>query len=388
MINPLNYHPFSEIIEQSYQDFYSPEDYLPSFDEKYYDSSLYLGLPPPDLAIIWKNDVEKNNEPYIDKVEMEIESENKPKQKELFKTNQIIIPQEPFLENKINTKLLLMNKRKKIELDKDCHHIVIERIRLELKTNSKKRIRGLKLTAEIISNEGRRKKCALRKDIMISGIINMCSNSLILTINKIINAVYDKEQKKKILISINLSKDKSDQIIKKIDYQKYKEHKKTMNDYLKLLSLTIGQYLSREISRKHKEKNYPKNYNEIVVGNILKDENNNEIFKFLFNCLKYEDWVDIFIYKKELEDFDEYNSLDENKRKIIKENLARLDNYIYKIYKKDNDKTANDKIYFHSFCLYIYNLKTYLSLKEKRVRKKLKNNTSCEYSDSKIVRNV
>ena len=370
MNNPLNYHPFSEIIEQSYQDFYSPEAILPSFEEKYYDSSLYLGLPPPELAIIWKNDVEKNNEQYIDKVEMEIESENKSKQKELFKTNQIIIPQEPFLENKINTKLLLMNKRKKIELDKDCHHIVIERIRLELKTNSKKRIRGLKLTAEIISNEGRRKKCALRKDIMISGIINMCSNSLILTINKIINAVYDKEQKKKILISINLSKDKSDQIIKKIDYQKYKEHKKTMNDYLELLSLTIGQYLSRELSSKFKENNYPKNYNEIVMNNILKDENNNEIFKFLFNCLKYEDWVDIFIYKKELEDFDEYNSLDENKRKIIKENLARLDNYIYKIYKKDNDKTANDKIYFHSFCLLIYNLKTYLSLKEKRVRKK------------------
>ena len=377
MINPLNYHPFSEIIEQSYQDFYSPEDSLPSFDEKYYDSSLYLGLPPPDLAIIWKNDVEKNNEPYIDKVEMEIESENKPKQKELFKTNQIIIPQEPFLENKINTKLSLMNKRKKIELDKDCHHIIIERIRLELKTNSKKRIRGLKLTAEIISNEGRRKKCDLRKDIMISRIINMCSNSLILTINKIINAVYDKEQKKKILISINLSKDKSEQIIKKIDYQKYKEHMKTMNDYLKLLSLTIGQYLSRELSSKFKEKNYPKNYNEIVMNNILKDENNNEIFKFLFNCLKYEDWVDIFIYKKELEDFDEYNSLDENQRKIIKENLDRLDNYIYKIYKKDNDKTANDKIYFHSFCLLIYNLKTYLSLIEKRVRKKLENNTNC-----------
>ena len=370
MNNPLNYHPFSEIIEQSYQDFYSPEDYLPSFEEKYYDSSLYLGLPPPELAIIWKNDVEKNNEQYIDKVEMEIESENKPKQKELFKTNQIIIPQEPFLENKINTKLSLMNKRKKFELDKDCHHILIERIRLELKTNSKKRIRGLKLTAEIISNEGRRKKCALRKDIMISGIINMCSNSLILTINKIINAVYDKEQKKKILIFINLSKDKLEQIIKKIDYQKYKEHKKTMNDYLKLLSLTIGQYLSRELSSKFKENNYPKNYNEIVMNNILKDENNNEIFKFLFNCLKYEDWVDIFIYKKELEDFDEYNSLDENQRKIIKENLDRLDNYIYKIYKKDNDKTANDKIYFHSFCLLIYNLKTYLSLKEKRVRKK------------------
>ena len=59
MINPLNYHPFSEIIEQSYQDFYSPEDYLPSFDEKYYDSSLYLILPLPELAIIWKNALEK-----------------------------------------------------------------------------------------------------------------------------------------------------------------------------------------------------------------------------------------------------------------------------------------------------------------------------------------
>ena len=378
MNNPLNYHPFSEIIEQSYQDSYSPEAYLPSFEEKYYDSSLYLGLPPPELAIIWKNTYEKKNESYNDKVEMEIESENKPKQIQLFKTSQILRAQEPFLENKINIKLSLINKRKKIELDKDCHNILIERIRLELKSNSKKRIRGLKLTTVIICNKGRRKKCDLRKDIMISRIINMCSNSLTLTINRIINAVYDKNQKNKIFISINLPKEKSEQIIKKIDYQKFKEHKKSMNDYLDLLSLTIGQYFSRELSSKYKEKNYPKNYNEIVMENILKDENNNEIFKFLFNCLKYEDWVDIFIYKKELENFDEYNSLNENQRKIIKENLDRLDNFIYKNDKKDKEKTANDKIYFHSFCLLIYNLKTYLSLKEKRVRKKkLENNTNC-----------
>ena len=206
----------------------------------------------------------------------------------------------------------------------------------------------------------------------------MCSNSLTLTINRIINAVYDKNQKNKIFISINLPKEKSEQIIKKIDYQKFKEHKKSMNDYLDLLSLTIGQYFSRELSSKYKEKNYPKNYNEIVMENILKDENNNEIFKFLFNCLKYEDWVDIFIYKKELENFEEYNSLNENQRKIIKENLDRLDNFVYKNDKKDKEKTANDKIYFHSFCLLIYNLKTYLSLKEKRVRKKkLENNTNC-----------
>ena len=128
MNNPQNYHPFSENIKQSNQDSDSPEGYLPSFKEKYYDSSLYLGLPPPELAIIWKNTYEKKNESYNDKVEMEIESENKPKQIQLFKTSQILRTQEPFLENKINIKLSLINKRKKIELDKDCHNILIERI--------------------------------------------------------------------------------------------------------------------------------------------------------------------------------------------------------------------------------------------------------------------
>ena len=73
---------------------------------------------------------------------------------------------------------------------------------------------------------------------------------------------------------------------------------------------------------------------------------------------------------------DEYNLLEENQIKIIKVNLDRFDNYIYKNDKKDNSKTANDRIYFHSFCLLIYNLKRYLALKEKRVRKNGKSNTN------------
>ena len=108
----------------------------------------------------------------------------------------------------------------------------------------------------------------------------MCSNSLTLTINRIINAVYDKNQKNKIFISINLPKEKSEQIIKKIDYQKFKEHKKSMKNYLDLLSLTIGEYFQRKLTSKYKENIYPKNYNKIVKNNILKDENNNKIFKF------------------------------------------------------------------------------------------------------------
>ena len=84
--------------------------------------------------------------------------------------------------------------------------------------------------------------------------------------------------------------------------------------------------------------------------------------------MKIEDWLDIFIYQKKIKDFSEYNSLNEERQKVINQSLIRIDNYFEEIYK---DKEGNiDKSYFHCFLVLIYNLRRFLWISEKRNPKK------------------
>jgi hypothetical protein len=76
------------------------------------------------------------------------------------------------------------------------------------------------------------------------------------------------------------------------------------------------------------------------------------------------DWLDIFLYKKDLEDIEKFNSFYQKEK--IKESFEGIDLYIDKIlYKKDN-------IYFQCFALISYNLERFLILKEKRKTTKKK----------------
>ena len=124
--------------------------------------------------------------------------------------------------------------------------------------------------------------------------------------------------------------------------------------------MPIKNYLSHDISRKYSKNKYSTNYNEIVMNNILQNKENKNLFDFIFN-LKIEDWLNLFIYKKELKDFDEYNSLDKSQMQTIKDNLDRIDKVFEKIYEED-------KLYFHLFCLLIFNLRRYLTIKDNRNR--------------------
>ena len=175
---------------------------------------------------------------------------------------------------------------------------------------------------------------------MINRIKNMIHNSLIISINRLIK-------------SLQIDKD-----IKKINYN-LRVNKRKKNDNLDLLNCSIKDYLSNDISSKYNHNKYQNNYNDIVIDNLLLDNNNKDIFEFIFNHLKLEDWLDLFTYKKDLTDFNEYNSLDKIQKRVIKDNLVRIDKYLEKIYKED-------KIYFHIFCILIYNLKRYLTVGRNR----------------------
>lgn len=148
-------------------------------------------------------------------------------------------------------------------------------------------------------------------------------------------------------------------IIKENDYDiNINNTSKSYN--LKILNLTINNYLSNSLSRRFKK--IPSNYNKLIIKKLLNDEKNNDIFDFIFNYLKIEDWLDIYIYKKEIGDYISDNELNQIKINIIKENLIRIDDCLLEISK-------NNKLYFHCFSLMIYNFKRYFWKKEGRILK-------------------
>ena len=101
----------------------------------------------------------------------------------------------------------------------------------------------------------------------------------------------------------------------------------------------------------------------MIIKQLLLDDNNKDIFDFIFNHLKIEDWLNIFIYQKKFKDFVKYESLSGNKKNKIKESFIGIDVYFDKIYKSGDKK---GKIYFHCFMLMIYNFVRYIMIRESR----------------------
>ncbi len=302
-----------------------------------------------------------------------------------FQTN-IFIP-EPFMEQQINAKIrdMNMNKEQKekyfLETKEICDKINLVRDKIMLKPNKRRRHLKRKIMLEIKNKEesnetlktGRKKKSdgTIRfhnkyyLDNLFNKAKNMINKSLIEFINILINIIYSKEQIKRMFLELNIEKKKSNpklmKVIKDNQYDFIKDKKKS-SDILKLLTFTVKEYLCNELSTKYK--NLPNDYNEKVIEWILKDDNNKIIFDFIFNKLKIEDWVDIFLYNKKLKDCYFFNSLDLVTQKIIKENIIGIDYYFEEIY--SDNKGNIDKDYFHCFLLLIYNLRRYILIKEKR----------------------
>ena len=105
------------------------------------------------------------------------------------------------------------------------------------------------------------------------------------------------------------------------------------------------------------------------MANYISDKNkeNNNLFNFIFRELKIEDWLNIFIHQKELNDFAAFNSLENSQKNIVEKSLVRIEEYF--------DELLNEgDIYFYCFILLIYNFKRYFVIKQERRCKKLKDN--------------
>ena len=328
----------------------------------------------------------------IMKIDSSIDTDNKTKI--LFEVNTLI--PDPFLEYQINVIIRLMdiNKEQKekyyLETKEICDKIYLVRDKIMLKKNERRR--HLKRKNGVFENKnkdesnetikiGRKKKSdgSIRfhnkysLDNLFNKAKNMINKSLIEFINLLINYIYSREQIKTMFLELNIEKKKSKskliKVIKNNQYNFIKDKKKS-KDIIELFTLTVKEYLCNKLSIKYT--NLPNDYNEKVISLLLKDDNNKNLFDFIFNKLKIEDWVDIFLYQKKFKDYFGFNSMNKNNKKIIKENIIRIDYYFEEIY-LDNKGNA-DKTYFHCFLLLIYNLRRYIMIKEKRNCRKKQSN--------------
>ena len=142
---------------------------------------------------------------------------------------------------------------------------------------------------------------------------------------------------------------------------------------MNFLDFTLKDFFSNEIGTKYKS--LPIYYNKLIIDKLLedKDEDNNAIFNFVFECMTIEDWLNIFLHKQELENIvAKKKSLNDKQINLIKENITKIDDCIIDIYEKDKE-------YYHCFMLMIYNFRKYYSIKEPRNRKeKIEKNLSNE----------
>ena len=167
--------------------------------------------------------------------------------------------------------------------------------------------------------------------------------------------------RKNLLNKLNIPNNGAYTLIKDIDYQSIAK-KKTKKDNLYMLKLTINQFLSQKISTRYRSfkgeyEEFSQN-NKLIIDVLLEDKKNRAIFNFIFNKLNVGNFLDIFIYQKELNDFYDFNLLEEGEKNIIRNGLIRVDLLFNEI--KDE---AN---YLFCFILLIYNYKRYYLIKQSR----------------------
>ena len=188
--------------------------------------------------------------------------------------------------------------------------------------------------------------------------------SLLEFINELINSSFDEEKiKSYVKIMKNIKGDKEphkEDLIKDLNYKKTVDGtNKGIN--LKFFDLKLKDFLSIEISPKFST--YPNLSNKIVINEIIKNEKDNKILMFVLNDLTFEDYIDIYTHKKELNSF---KKLGKNELLFIQCRFIYVDELLEEIHKINNENN-----YFSRFVSILYNLKRWFFIKQERIRKKI-----------------
>ena len=203
-------------------------------------------------------------------------------------------------------------------------------------------------------------------DNMIKKIKSHLLDYLILFVNNILNSLFsDNKIKSYIKIMKNnksVNDPKKEDLIKHLDYNKImNKTEKQIN--LKFLKMPLKDFLSQDISEKYKT--LDKNTNKRIIEEILINENDNEIINCVFKRLTLGDWIDIFTYKKELENLEDLGFSNKENNKFIMDNFIRVDKLLEKIYDLHNGDN-----YFSRFIIILYNFERWFYIKIGRKRNK------------------
>ena len=255
------------------------------------------------------------------------------------------------------------------------YNTCIEKVKKDLNAKKDKRIRTNKIIKEKEEKNflGRKKKddVSIRthnkysSDNIICKIKTTIKKHLINFINNIIHFTYTEREIEQILNKLNLPQNRSSSIIKDIDYKSL-VNIKSKKDNLFLLKLSINEFLSQNVSTRYRtfNKDYEEysHINKSIIESFINDKEKQDLFQFVFNQINIGDFMDIFIYQKELNDFPFFNSLNEYKQMIIKKSLIRIE----VIFQEIKDEIS----YFFCFIFLIYNYRRYYLIKQERKRKK------------------
>lgn len=148
----------------------------------------------------------------------------------------------------------------------------------------------------------------------------------------------------------------------KLDYAYVNTLKR--EDEINLLDKTLREIFSLNISSKFKTK--PADYNEIIIDKILNRElcqNDYQTNEFVLN-IKYGEFIQLFIHKKNLEDLILFNSNISNiNYSKIKDNFPFVESLLNELLNQNGPE------YTCLFLTYLFNLKRSLTLKQVRVYK-------------------
>ena len=368
-----------------------PDSYNINEESSIDNDDIYKLYNPED--IFFRNDIIfKSVEYYLEnKYNVTTNKSGNSNSNETKNKFSVKIEYKPYFEKEINQIInKIINKmdlnkenNEKFLLDPNYNNIYIQNIKEILtKNNNIRRIN--KNQDNIIKKEekkngiGRKKKNDNSKsnhnkyipDNIVKKIKNRISDFLIEFINNLINSIYNTNEINKILLNLNLHKfelKNQKKIIKKIEH-KFSANLTKKEDNLKLLNSTLKEYLSNKISTKYV--NYKENQNELIISKLLEDDENKDIFKFVFQELKIEDWLQIYTHQKNIDDYIYRYNLNKKESKIKKsiEGIERIEKYLKKLITLENENDG--KLYYHCFLLLIYNFRLYLDVKEGRNHKK------------------
>ena len=148
----------------------------------------------------------------------------------------------------------------------------------------------------------------------------------------------------------------------KLDYKQYINRLKKDED-MKIFKMSLKDLYSLDISPKFKR--ISKDYNKNLIQSIINNDKIEEYstIMFAFN-LTFEDWMELFTYKKNINDIiEKYKGIDNINKKIIENNIVGVEDLLKNI--SDN----NDENYFSIFTFLLYNYKRWFLIKKKRIKK-------------------